>query len=203
VIAVWGAGPVGLLAAASAFLLGAERVIVIDRFPYRLEMARTKTGAETINYDEVNVIEALREMTAGRGADACIDAVGLEAHHHQPVMHAYDRVKQAGRQETERPHALREAIMSCRNGGIVSVIGVYGGLLDKFPMGTVVNRSLTIKAAQCPVHRYLRPLLRRIEDGEIDPAFVITHKLGLDDAPLGYETFKHKEDDCVKVVLKP
>jgi threonine dehydrogenase-like Zn-dependent dehydrogenase len=203
VIAVWGAGPVGLLAAASAFLLGAERVIVIDRFPYRLEMARTKTGAETIDYDEVNVIEALREMTAGRGADACIDAVGLEAHHHQPVIHAYDRVKQAGRQETERPHALREAIMSCRNGGIVSVIGVYGGLLDKFPMGTVVNRSLTIKAAQCPVHRYLRPLLERIESGEIDPSFVITHKLGLDDAPLGYETFKHKEDDCVKVVLKP
>jgi threonine dehydrogenase-like Zn-dependent dehydrogenase len=203
VIAVWGAGPVGLLAAASAFLLGAERVIVIDRFPYRLEMARTKTGAETINYDEVNVIEALREMTAGRGADACIDAVGLEAHHHQPVIHAYDRVKQAGRQETERPHALREAILSCRNGGIVSVIGVYGGLLDKFPMGTVVNRSLTIKAAQCPVHRYLRPLLERIESGEIDPSFVITHKLGLDDAPLGYETFKHKEDDCVKVVLKP
>src|SRR5829696_6320135 len=202
-IAVWGAGPVGLLAAASAFLLGAGRVIVIDRFPYRLEMARTKTGAETINYDEVNVIEALREMTAGRGADACIDAVGLEAHHQQPVIHAYDRVKQAGRQETERPHALREAILSCRNGGIVSVIGVYGGLLDKFPMGTVVNRSLTIKAAQCPVHRYLRPLLERIESGEIDPSFVITHKLGLDDAPLGYETFKHKEDDCVKVVLKP
>jgi threonine dehydrogenase-like Zn-dependent dehydrogenase len=203
VIAVWGAGSVGQFAIASAYLLGAERVIAIDRFDYRLRMAREKAGAETIDYEQVNVLEALKEMTGGRGPDACIDAVGMEAHHGVPPIHAYDRVKQAARLETERPHALREAILSCRNGGIVSVIGVYGGFLDKFPMGAVVNRSLTIKSGQCHVHRYLRPLLERIENGEIDPSFVVTHRMGLDDASHGYETFKHKRDECVKVVLKP
>ena len=202
VIAVWGAGPVGQFAAVSARLLGAERVIVIDRFEYRLRAARDQ-GAETLNYEEVDSVpEALKELTGGRGPDACIDAVGLEAHYHGPA-YAYDRVKQALRQETERPFALREAIMSCRNGGIVSIVGVYGGLVDKFPIGAVMNRSLTLKSGQCHVHRYLRPLLERIENGEVDPAFVVTHELPLDEAPRAYELFKHKRDDCLKVVLKP
>jgi len=203
IVAVWGAGPVGQLAVASAYLLGAERVIAIDRFAYRLQMAREKAGAETLNYEEVDVLEALRELTGGRGPDACIDAVGMEAHHAHGPIHAYDRIKQATRMETDRPHALREAILSCRNGGTISVIGVYGGFIDKFPMGAVMNRSLTIRSGQCHVQRYLRPLLERIEKGEIDPSFVITHTLPLDRAPEGYETFKHKQDDCVKVVLKP
>src|SRR3712207_2555050 len=137
VVAVWGAGPVGQLAAASAYLLGAERVIVIDRFPYRLRIARDKAGAETINYEEADVLDTLREMTAGRGPDACIEAVGMEAHHPTALVHSYDRAKQATRMETERPHALREAMLACRNGGIVSVIGAYGGFLDKFPMGAL------------------------------------------------------------------
>ena len=141
-------------------------------------------------------------LTGGRGPDACIDAVGLEAHYHGPAF-AYDRIKQAMRQETERPIALREAIMSCRNGGIISVIGVYGGLMDKFPIGALMNRGLSIKSGQCHVHRYMRPLLDRILNGDIDPTFIITHKLPLGDAPQGYELFKHKQDDCLKVVLKP
>jgi threonine dehydrogenase-like Zn-dependent dehydrogenase len=203
VIAVWGAGPVGQFAIASAYLLGAERVIAIDRFPYRLQMAREKAGAETINYEEENVIEALNEITAGRGPDACIDAVGMEGHHSHGPVHAYDRVKQAARLETDRPHALRQAIRACRNGGTISVIGAYGGFIDKFPIGAVMNRSLTIKAGQCHVQRYLRPLMERIQNGDIDPSFVITHKMALDDAPKGYDMFKNKEDECVKVVLKP
>ena len=202
VIAVWGAGPVGLFAIASAYLLGAERVIAIDRFPYRLRMAREQAGAETINYEEVDVLEALKELTGGRGPDACIDAVGIEAHGHGAAF-AYDRAKQAMMLETDRPIALREAIMACRNGGTVSVIGVYGGFIDKFPMGSVMNRSLTIKTGQCHVQRYMRPLLERIQNGEIDPSFVITHQLRLDDAPRGYDIFTNKEDDCVKIVLKP
>jgi threonine dehydrogenase-like Zn-dependent dehydrogenase len=203
-IAVWGAGPVGQFAIASAYMLGAERVIAIDRFPYRLDMARDKGRAEVINYEETpDVVEILKEMTGGRGPDACIDAVGMEAHHAHAPIHAYDRVKQATRMESDRPHALREAIQACRNGGTVSVMGVYGGFVDKFPMGAVVNRSLTIKAGQCHVQRYLRPLLERIENGEIDPSFVVTHQMSLDDAPIGYETFKHKQDECMKVVLKP
>ncbi len=200
-IAVWGAGPVGLLAMKSAYLLGAERVIAIDRFAYRLRMAQDKVGCETLNYEQVNVLEALNAMTGGRGPDACIDAVGLEAHGHA-AMYAYDRAKQALMLETDRPLALREAIMACRNGGTISVIGVYGGFIDKFPMGAVVNRSLTIKSGQCHVHRYLKPLLARIQKGEIDPSFVITHRMSLDDAAEGYETFLHKQDDCVKVVMK-
>jgi threonine dehydrogenase-like Zn-dependent dehydrogenase len=203
VIAVWGAGPVGQFAIASAYLLGAERVIAIDRFDPRLKMAREKGGAETINYEQTSVREALREMTGGRGPDACIDCVGMESHHHNPGMHAYDRVKQATRMESERGGALREAIMNCRSGGIVSVMGVYGGFMDKFPIGAIMNRSLTIRSGQCHVQRYLRPLLNRIENGDIDPSFVVTHRMSLDDAPTGYETFKHKHDDCVKVVLKP
>ena len=201
IIAVWGAGPVGQFAIASAKLLGAERVIAIDRFPYRLQMAREKAGAtDIINYEQTSVREALMELTAGRGPDACIDAVGMEAHGHSAV-YAYDRAKQALMLETDRPLALREAIMSCRNGGIVSVIGVYGGLIDKFPMGSVMNRSLTIRAGQCHVQRYLKPLLERIVRGEIDPSFVITHRLALEEAPRGYDMFLHKEDACEKVVM--
>jgi len=147
------------------------------------------------------VLEALRELTGGRGPDACIDAVGLEAHGHGP-LYAYDRAKQAMMLETDRPLALREAIMACRNGGTVSVIGVYGGFIDKFPMGAVVNRALTIKAGQCHVQRYLKPLLARIQRGEIDPSFVITHRMMLDDAPKGFDTFLKKQDDCMKVVLQ-
>ncbi len=204
IVAVWGAGPVGQFAIASALLLGAEKVIAIDRFPYRLQMARERAGAaEIINYQDTDVREALLEVTGGRGPDACIDAVGMEAHHGSGPIFAYDRVKQAARLKTERPHALRQAITSCRNGGIVSVIGVYGGMLDKFPMGSVMNRSLTIKAAQCHVQRYTRPLLDRITQGQIDPSFVVTHRLSLSEAPAGYETFKHKQDDCMKVVLTP
>ena len=204
-IAIWGAGPVGQFAAASAKMLGAERVIVIDRFDYRLRMALDGAGAtEAIDYErQPDVVEELKEITAGRGPDACIDAVGMEAHHAHGAIHAYDRVKQATRMETERPHALREAIMACRNGGVVSVVGVYGGLLDKFPMGAVINRGLTIRAGQCHVHKYMRPLLARIEAGEIDPSFIVTHRLGLDEASDGYETFKHKQDECMKVVLRP
>jgi threonine dehydrogenase-like Zn-dependent dehydrogenase len=203
VVAVFGAGPVGLFAAVSAKLLGADRVIVIDRFNYRLKKAE-EVGAEILNYEEAgDVPEALKVMTGGRGPDACIDAVGMEAHHHHGPVHAYDRVRQAARMTTERPHAIREAIQSVRNGGIVSIVGVYGGFMDKFPIGAVVNRGLTIKAGQCHVHRYLRPLLERIERGELDPTWIISHTLPLDDAPKGYELFKHKEDDCTKVVLKP
>jgi len=203
VVAIWGAGPVGQFAAASARMLGAERVILIDRFEYRLRVAEQNTGVETLNYEDADrVPEALKELTGGRGPDACIDAVGMEAHHHGP-LYAYDRVKQALRQETERPFALREAIMSCRGGGTVSVIGVYGGLLDKFPMGAVMNKGLTIRSGQCHVQRYLRPLLERVQNGEIDPSFIVTHRLSLDEAPHGYELFKNKEDDCLKVVLKP
>jgi threonine dehydrogenase-like Zn-dependent dehydrogenase len=201
VIAVWGAGPVGQLAMASAYLLGAERVIAIDRFPYRLRIAKERAhAAETINYEEVDVEDALAEMTGGRGPDACIDAVGMEAHGHG-LMFAYDRVKQAMALETDRPIALRQAIRSCRNGGTVSVIGVYGGVIDKFPIGAIMNRSLTIKSGQCHVQRYMRPLLERIEKGDIDPSFVITHRMRLEDAPRGYEMFLDKKDECLKVVL--
>jgi threonine dehydrogenase-like Zn-dependent dehydrogenase len=201
IIAVWGAGPVGQFAIASAKLLGAERVIAIDRFGYRLRMAKEQAGAtDIINYEETSVREELMELTAGRGPDACIDAVGMEAHGH-PLMYAYDRTKQALMLESDRPLALREAILNCRSGGIVSVIGVYGGFIDKFPMGSVMNRSLTIRTGQCHVQRYLRPLLERIERGEIDPSFVITHRLTLEDAPRGYDLFLHKQDGCEKVVM--
>jgi len=202
VVAVWGAGPVGQFAIASARLLGAERVIAIDRFPYRLDMAASKAGAtDTINYEENDVHDSLMEMTAGRGPDACIDAVGLESHAHGP-MYAMDRTKQALMLEPDRPLALRQAIRECRNGGVVSVIGVYGGFIDKFPMGAIVNRSLTLRSGQCHVHRYLRPLLDRIERGEIDPSFVITHQFPLSEAARGFEIFAKKLDHCEKVVLK-
>ena len=201
VVAVWGCGPVGQLAIVSAYVLGAERVIAIDRFPYRLRMARERAGAETIDYEVENVLETLKEMTGGRGPDACIDAVGMEAHG-PTAMYAYDRAKQALKLETDRPLALREAILACKNGGTVSVVGVYGGFIDKFPMGAVVNRSLTIRSGQTHVQRYMRPLLERIERGELDPSFIITHRLPLQAAAEGFTTFLNKEDDCMKVVLE-
>jgi threonine dehydrogenase-like Zn-dependent dehydrogenase len=200
VVAVWGAGPVGQFAMLSAKLLGAERVIGIDRFDYRLEMARDKVGAETIDYEQQDVLETLREMTGGRGPDKVIDAVGMEAHSPRPD-YAYDRAKQMLKLETDRPFALREAIMAVRNGGIVSVIGVYGGFIDKFPMGAVMNRGLQIRSGQCHVQRYMQPLLERIQAGEFDPSFVITHRLPLTEAARGYELFHQKLDGCEKVVL--
>jgi len=201
VVAVWGAGPVGQFAIASAYLLGAERVIAIDRFKYRLDMAQKRAGAsDIINYEEMNVQDALLELTGGRGPDKCIDAVGMEAHGHG-MTYAYDRAKQAMMLESDRPIALREAILACRNGGVVSVIGVYGGFIDKFPMGAVMNRSLTIRSGQCHVQRYMKPLLERIQKGEIDPSFVITHRLPLQQAARGYDMFLNKEDNCEKVVL--
>lgn len=202
VVAVWGAGPVGLFAVSSAILLGASQVIAIDRVPYRLELAE-RLGATTLNFEATSVLDELREITAGRGPDHCIDAVGMEARSGSTVVDAYDRVKQAVRLETERPHALREAAMSCRNGGTISIVGVYGGLMDKFPIGAVMNRSLTIKTGQCHVQRYMRPLLERIRKGEIDPTTIISHHLPLDQAPHGYEIFKRKQDSCSKVVLNP
>jgi threonine dehydrogenase-like Zn-dependent dehydrogenase len=202
VIAVWGAGPVGLFAMASARLLGAERVIAIDRFPKRLQRALDKSCAtDAINYEDVDFHEALTELTAGRGPDGCIDAVGMEAHSHG-AMYAVDRAKQAMMIETDRPLALREAIRACANGGVVSVIGVYGGFMDSFPMGAIVNRSLTIRSGQCHVHRYLQPLLAHIQRGDIDPSFVITHRLSLDEADKGYDMFLRNRDECEKVVLK-
>jgi threonine dehydrogenase-like Zn-dependent dehydrogenase len=203
VIAVWGCGPVGQFAIASARLLGAERVIAIDRVPDRLQMAKQKAGAdEILNFNTTDVHDALSEMTGGRGPDACIDATGLEAHG-PALQYAYDRTKQALMLESDRPIALRQAIMNCRNGGVVSVVGVYGGFIAKFPMGSLMNRSLTIKTGQCHVHRYMKPLLERIRKGEMDPSFVITHRLPLEEAPEGYSMFLNKRSDCVKVVLKP
>ena len=202
-IAVWGCGPVGQFAIKSAGMLGAERVIAIDRFPERLRMARERAGAEmTINYEEEDVYDTLMSLTGGRGPDACIDAVGMEPHA-PGVFGAYDRVKQAVMLETDRPPVLRQAMMACRSGGTVSIPGVYGGFIDKVPFGSIMNRALTIKTGQTHVQRYMRPLLERIERGEIDPSFVITHRLRLDEAPRGYETFLHKQDECIKVVLKP
>jgi threonine dehydrogenase-like Zn-dependent dehydrogenase len=202
VIAVWGCGPVGQFAIQSAYLLGASRVVAIDRFPERLKMAREKSKADTINYEELNVYDALMEATAGRGPDSCIDAVGLEGHS-CGIAGVYDRAKQALMLETDRPHSLREAILCCRKGGTVSVPGVYGGWLDKVPFGAIVNKALTIKTGQTHVHRYLKPLLERIEAGDIDPSFVVTHRLRLEDAPRGYKIFNAKQDECIKIVLKP
>jgi threonine dehydrogenase-like Zn-dependent dehydrogenase len=201
-IAVWGCGPVGQFAVASAYMLGAERVIGIDRFPERLRMARDKAGAQAINYEEADVLEALREITGGRGPDACIDAAGMESHA-PGLVGAYDKVKQSLMLETGRPIALRQAIMACRNGGVVSIPGVYGGFIDKMPFGSLMNRSITIRAGQTHVHHYMRPLLERIEKGEIDPSFVITHHLSLDQAADGFRIFNDKQDECIKVVLKP
>ncbi|HZP43894.1 MAG TPA: zinc-dependent alcohol dehydrogenase [Candidatus Binatia bacterium] len=203
VIAVFGAGPVGQLAIRSALLLGAERVLAIDRFPYRLRMARERGGAEIVNYEEVDdLYETLKEMTGGRGPDACIDAVGMEAHG-PGLQFLYDRAKQAMMLETDRPIALREAITACRSGGTVSVAGAYGGFLDKIPFGSLMNRSLTVRTGQTHVQRYMKPLLERVQKGEIDPSFIVTHRLSLDEAPDAYEMFLEKQDECMKVVLSP
>jgi threonine dehydrogenase-like Zn-dependent dehydrogenase len=204
-IAVFGAGPVGQFAIASAVMLGAERVIAIDHIDYRLQMALNRAGAtHAIDFSEdADIVEQLKELTGGRGPDAVIDAVGMESVSGHAALHAYDRVKQATRAESDRGHSLRDAILACRPGGIVSVIGVYGGLMDKFPTGAFMNKGLTLKSGQCHVHRYIEPLYAHIRNGDIDPSFVVTHRLELGDAPIGYETFKHKQDNCVKVVLKP
>jgi threonine dehydrogenase-like Zn-dependent dehydrogenase len=202
IVAVWGCGPVGQFAIRSAYMLGAERVIAIDRIPERLQMAQDYGKAEVLNYEEMDVGEALKEMTGGRGPDSCIDAVGMEAHG-TDAMAVYDKVKQAVRLETDRPTALRQAIVACGKGGHLSIPGVYGGFLDKIPMGAAMNKGLTFKMGQTHVHRYVKPLLEHIQKGDIDPSFIITHRLPLDQAPHGYEIFKHKKDNCIKVVLKP
>lgn len=201
-VAIWGCGPVGQFAIKSAYLLGAETVIAIDRIPDRLRMAEMQGNATIIDYENVDVVETLRNLTGGRGPDACIDAVGLEAHG-TTIDAAYDKIKQTLRMETDRPHVLRQAIQACRKGGTISIPGVYGGLLDKVPMGAAFAKGLTFKMGQTHVHKYMRPLLDYIERGEIDPSFVITHTLTLEEAPYAYEIFKHKEDHCIKVVLKP
>jgi threonine dehydrogenase-like Zn-dependent dehydrogenase len=202
VVAVWGCGPVGQFAIQSAFLLGAERVIAIDRFPERLAMARANK-ADVIDYTEQkDVVDVLKQMTAGRGPDACIDAVGMEAHA-MGLVGMYDHVKQVMRIESDRPHALREAIQACRKGGTISIPGVYGWLVDKVPMGSAFAKGLTFRMGQTHVHRYLEPLLKHIENGHIDPTFIISHRLPLDEAPQAYKMFAEKTDDCIKVVLKP
>jgi threonine dehydrogenase-like Zn-dependent dehydrogenase len=202
VVAVWGCGPVGQFCIRSARLLGAARVIAIDQVPERLAMARA-SGAEVIDFGEENVIERLKEMTGGHGPDKCIDAVGLEAHGVGTLDAVYDKVKAATMLATDRSHALREAIMACRPGGIVSIAGVYGGILDKFPMGPAFQKGLTLRMGQTHVNRYAEDLLHRIEKGQIDPSFVITHRLSLADGPEAYKTFRDKEDGCIKVVLHP
>lgn len=202
VIAVFGCGPVGLLAIKCAFLLGAERVIAIDRIPARLELARRACGADIVNYEQDSVYEALETLTGGRGPDACIDAVGLEAHG-SGVMGMYDRAKQALRLQTDRPTALRQAIIACRKGGTLSVPGAYVGIGDKIPIGAIFGKGLTIKTGQTHVHRYMRPLLQRIEAGDIDPSFIITHRMTLEQGPRAYELFRNKQQGCIKVVMQP
>ncbi|GAC1449309.1 MAG: zinc-dependent alcohol dehydrogenase [Ktedonobacteraceae bacterium] len=201
-VAVWGCGPVGQFAIQSAYLLGAERVIAIDRFPERLMMAQKRGRAEVINYASQNVLETLKEMTGGRGPDACIDAVGLEAHGTNALA-IMDTVKHKTRLSTDRPIVLREAIQACRKGGTVSFPGVYGGFLDMVPFGAAFAKGLTFKMGQTHVHKYLKPLLNYIKEGAIDPSFIITHKMKLEDAPHGYDIFRKKEDNCIKVVLNP
>jgi len=201
-VAVWGCGPVGQFAIKSAYLLGAERVIALDHYPERLRLAREQGKAETLNFDEVDVLDALAAMTGGQGPDACIDAVGLEAHG-TTLGAVYDRVKMAMFLATDRPNVLRQAIMACRKGGTLSIPGVYGGLLDKIPFGAAFAKGLTLKMGQTHVHRYLRPLLDHIENGDIDPSFVITHRLPLTKAAEAYAEFEAKKDECIKVVLKP
>jgi threonine dehydrogenase-like Zn-dependent dehydrogenase len=203
VVAVWGCGPVGQFAIASAYLLGAERVIAIDRVPERLQMAVERNNAVPLNYEKVeSVVDALIEMTGGRGPDACIDAVGMEAHG-SGLDGFYDWTKQQVRMQTDRPTALRMALQSCRKGGTVSIPGVYAGVIDKTPIGAAFNKGLTLRMGQTHVQRYMQPLLQHIEAGRIDPTFVITHRLNLQEAPLGYKMFRDKENECIKVVLKP
>jgi threonine dehydrogenase-like Zn-dependent dehydrogenase len=201
-VAIWGCGPVGQFAIRSAFLLGAERVIAIDRFDYRLQLAR-EAGAEVINYEQVDdLLQVLKDLTGNIGPDSCMDAVGMEAHYSGP-MWMIDRGKQIMRMQVDRPQVLRECIMACRKGGTVSVPGVYGGFIDKVPMGAYVNKGLTMKTGQTHMMRYMKPLLDRIERGEIDPSFVVSHRVPIDKAPEMYQIFRDKQDHCTKVILDP
>jgi len=201
-VAVWGCGPVGLFAIKSAFLLGAERVIALDSQPERLALAADKCGAETVDFEKEDVVERLKDMTGGQGPDACIDAVGFEAH--GTTMSAlYDEAKFKMYLATDKPIALRQAVQACRKGGTVSIPGVYAGFIDKFPMGAAFAKGLTFKMGQTHVHKYIRPLMEMIEQGRIDPTFLITHRLNLRQAAEGYDVFNRMEDNCVKVVMKP
>ncbi len=202
-VAVWGCGPVGQFAIQSAWMLGAGRVIAIDRVPERLEMARTHGRAETIDFSEADVYDQLMDMTKGRGPDRCIDSVGTEAHAGGAIGSMLDKVKAAAYLATDRPSVLREVIMCCRKGGTISVPGVYVGVVDKIPFGAFMNKGLTMKTGQTHTHRYLAPLLEKVLSGEIDPSFVITHRAGLDEGPELYRKFRDKEDGCIKVVLTP
>lgn len=201
-VAVWGCGPVGQFAIKSALLLGAEHVIAIDTVPERLALAR-KSGATVLDFMKEDVYDRIQDLTKGRGADACIDAVGTEPETQASADSVMDRIKVATFMGTDRPHVLRQAIHCCRNFGTVSIVGVYGGLLDKIPMGSAINRGLTFRMAQTPVQHYLPKLMELIENGDIDPSFVITHRAQLDQGPELYRTFRAKEDGCIKVVLKP
>ena len=201
-VAIWGCGPVGQFAIRSAFLLGAERVIAIDTVPERLALAK-EAGAVTLDFKQEDIYDRIQELTQGRGADACIDAVGTEADSGSGLDAMVDRVKVATFMGTDRPHVLRQAIQCCRNFGVVSIVGVYGGYVDKIPMGSAINRGLTFRMAQTPVQHYMPKLLERIEKGEIDPSIVITHRASLEQGPELYKTFRDKKDGCIKVVLKP
>lgn len=202
VVAVWGCGAVGLMAQKSAFLLGAERVIAIDRLPERLAMARDHVGSQTINYEEVDsVVDLLKEMTGGRGPDACIDAVGMEAHG-TGIGDVYDRVKQAVRLESDRGTALREAIMACRKGGVLSILGVYG-LMDKFPVGVLMNKGITVRTAQQHGQSYVPRLLELTATGKLDASFLATHRMPLEEGVRGYDLFKHKKEGCLRSVFEP
>jgi threonine dehydrogenase-like Zn-dependent dehydrogenase len=203
VVAVWGAGAVGLSAMTSALLLGAERVVAIDRIPSRLRLAKDRAGAtDVLDFSKVDVVEALKELTGGRGPDACIDAVGMEAQA-PGLQGAYDRLKQAARLESERPYVLREAIQACRKGGTVVVLGVYGGFLDKFPIGALMNKGIQLRTGQVHAQRYIPRLLDHIQTGDLDPSYYSTHEMGLDQAQEAYQMFKTKHDDCLRVVLRP
>ena len=201
-VAIWGAGPVGQFAIRSALLLGAKQVIAIDRVPERLSMAKAG-GAIPINFDDESVLDRLQELTAGKGPEKCIDAVGMEAHATRSLDSMVDRAKQTVMLETDRPHVLREMIYVCRPAGTLSIPGVYGGLIDKVPFGALMNKGLTVRTGQTHVNRWTDDLLQRIADGQIDPSFVITHTVALEDGPGMYETFRDKKDGCIKVVLKP
>ncbi|MFT3695949.1 MAG: zinc-dependent alcohol dehydrogenase [Kofleriaceae bacterium] len=202
VVAVFGCGPVGQLAIASAKSLGAERIIAVDKVPYRLNMAVEKAGAtDVINFEDQPLQETLRDLTAGRGPDAIIEAVGLEAVG-TGAQYAYDKVKQTMKVQMDRPIAVRDAILACRGGGTVAILGVYAGFVDKFPLGSLMNRGLTIKTGQCHVHRYMKPLLEKITRGELDPSFVVSHHMNLDETPKGYDMFMKKQDDVMKIILR-
>ncbi|MFL6609031.1 MAG: zinc-binding dehydrogenase, partial [Pseudomonas sp.] len=201
-VAIWGAGPVGQFTVRSAVILGARQVVCIDNVPERLAMAKAG-GAITINFDEESVLDRLAELTAGKGPEKCIDAVGMESHATRSFDSIYDRVKQAVMLESDRPHVLREMMYVCRPAGTLSIPGVYGGLIDKIPFGAAMNKGLTFKMGQTHVNRWTDDLLRRIQEGQIDPSFVITHTVSLEDGPDMYNTFRDKKDGCVKVVLKP